>query len=98
LYSLEFDPRAKKEFDRLGAPIRQQLQKKLAERLIEPRVPADRLAGLPDCYKIKLRSAGYRLIYRVEDAMVVVFVIAVGKRDGRKRDVYDDALQRQAKP
>ncbi|MDO5667746.1 MAG: hypothetical protein Q4G44_07995 [Alcaligenaceae bacterium] len=26
-----------------------------------------RLSGMPDCYKIKLRSVGYRLIYQVND-------------------------------
>jgi len=36
---------------------------------------------LPDCYKIKLRSAGYRLVYQVLDLEVVVFVVAVDKRE-----------------
>ncbi len=44
---------------------------------------------MPDCYKIKLRSAGYRLIYRVDDDVVFVTVIAVGKRD--KQKVYEAA-------
>ncbi len=35
---------------------------------------------MTDCYKIKLRQAGYRLIYRVDDDMVNVSVIAVGTR------------------
>ncbi len=94
MYKLDFDPRAKREFDRLGIQIKRQLQKKLAQRLIEPRVQADRLSGMQDCYKIKLRSAGYRLIYRVEDDIVVVFVIAIGPRDSNKRDVYDVASLR----
>ncbi len=94
---LEFDARAKKEFDRLDRKIKRQLQKKLAERLIEPRIQADRLAHMPNCYKIKLRSAGYRLIYRVEDDVVVVFVIAIGQRDSRKNDVYDMASRRLKK-
>ena len=44
---------------------------------------------MPDCYKIKLRQAGYRLVYRVDDDTVFVTVIAVGKRD--KNGVYDTA-------
>lgn len=40
-----------------------------------------RLSGMPDCYKIKLRSAGYRLVYEVRDFEVVIVVIAVGKRE-----------------
>jgi len=49
--------------------------------LLDPRIEANRLAGLPDCYKIKLRSSGYRLVYQVVDDDVVVFVVAVDKRE-----------------
>ena len=41
-----------------------------------------RLRELPDCYKIKLRSAGFRLIYQVKDEVLTDMVIAVGKREG----------------
>lgn len=91
-YKLEFLPSARKEWDRLGATIRQQLVKKLRERLEQPRVPASALRGLPDHYKIKLRSLGYRLVYRVEDRRVTVIVVAVGKREGGA--VYEAALKR----
>ena len=36
---------------------------------------------MSDCYKIKLKAAGYRLVYRVEDDIMYVTVIAVGKRE-----------------
>lgn len=61
--------------------MREQLKKKLAQRLDNPRVPSAKLSGHPDRYKIKLRSVGYRLVYEVRDAEVVVVVIAVGKRE-----------------
>ena len=80
-FSLEFDQRALKEWHKLGDTVRQQFKKKLAEVLVNPRVEANRLRDLPDCYKIKLRSAGYRLIYQVIDQEVVVFVVAVDKRE-----------------
>jgi len=80
-YSLEFDQRALKEWHKLGDTIRQQFKKKLIEVLEHPRIEANRLQGLPDCYKIKLRSAGYRLVYQVLDHEVVVFVVAVDKRE-----------------
>ncbi|ECJ8653271.1 hypothetical protein FQB87_10915 [Salmonella enterica subsp. enterica] len=32
-------------------------------------------------YKIKLRGAGYRLVYSVEDEIITVTVIGVGKRE-----------------
>lgn len=91
-YSLEFVESALKEWRKLAPQIRDQFKKKLAERLEHPRVPSARLHNLPDCYKIKLRTAGYRLVYQVNDKLVVVTVIAVGKRD--KLRVYRAAGER----
>lgn len=91
-FELEFDPRAWKEWQKLGNTVRQQFKKKLAKVLVEPRVEANRLHSLPDCYKIKLRSAGFRLVYQVQDLRVVVFVVAVGKRE--REQVYLDADSR----
>ena len=47
---------------------------------------------MPDCYKIKLKSSGYRLVYQVIDEKVVVFVVSVGKRERSK--VYSEAVKR----
>lgn len=80
-YSLEFLPSALKEWEKLGHTVREQLKKKLRQRLELPRVPADALREMPNHYKIKLRTSGYRLVYRVEDERVVVVVVAVGKRE-----------------
>jgi mRNA interferase RelE/StbE len=77
-YRLEFLPSARKEWDKLGATRREQFKKKLAERLTRPRMQTDALRGMPDYYKIKLRAAGYRLVYRVEDERITVAVVAVG--------------------
>ncbi len=89
IYDLEFELRARKEFRKLGGALQLQFARKLKERLAHPRVEKDKLSGMEDCYKIKLRSAGYRLVYQVIDARVVVIVIAVGKRE--RSDVYDAA-------
>ncbi|MFN7102943.1 MAG: type II toxin-antitoxin system RelE family toxin [Pseudorhizobium sp.] len=91
-YSLEFLPSAQKEWEKLGATLRNQFKKKLGERLSRPRVAADALRGIPDHFKIKLRSAGYRLVYRVEDERITVVVVAVGRREGS--DVYEAARKR----
>ena len=80
-YSLEFVESALKEWRKLAPGIRDQLKNELRERLQNPHVPSARPHGLPDCYKVKLRTAGYRLVYRVNDKVVVVTVVAVGKRD-----------------
>lgn len=42
--------------------------------------------------KVLLRSAGFRLVYRVNDDALVLLTIAVGKRD--KSAVYDAAKLR----
>lgn len=66
---------------------------KEVNRALEPaHVPADALHGMPEHYKIKLRSAGYRLVYRVEEATITITVIAVGKRE--RNAVYKAAERR----
>ena len=91
-YNLEFLPSARREWDKLGASVREQFARKLKERVGNPRVPSAALHGMPDCYKIKLRAAGYRLVYRVEDARVTVVIVAVGRRD--RNEVYRIAMGR----
>jgi mRNA interferase RelE/StbE len=94
-YELAFVESALKEWRKLAAPIRAQFKSKLQERLQNPRVPSARLHNMPDCYKIKLRAVGYRLVYQVDDGVLVVTVIAVGKRD--KNTAYVAAQGRTKK-
>ena len=91
-YRLQFLPEAKAEWDKLDGSIRQQFAKVLLRRLDNPRVPAAALTAMPDCYKIKLRSAGFRLVYQVMDDKLLLLTIVVGKRD--KSAVYDLAKLR----
>ena len=80
-YEVEFLASALKEWKRLDANTREQFRKKLKERCENPRIPsAAKLYDAKDRYKIKLKSAGYRLVYQVEDDRLVVLVIAIGKR------------------
>ena len=94
-YELAFKPSALKEWGKLGANVREQFKKKLAERLEQPHVPSAALSGAANIYKIKLRQVGYRLVYVVEDQTITVTVVAVGKRD--RNAVYDAALSRLKK-
>ncbi len=57
-----------------------------------PKIEAHRLSGLPNCYKIKLRTLGYRLVYQVEDERITVLVLAIGKRE--KSKVYETTKSR----
>jgi mRNA interferase RelE/StbE len=91
-YRLFFKEEAKKEWDRLDSSIRSVFAKKLKERIKQPHIESARLSGMHDCYKIKLRNAGYRLVYQVRDKELVVSIIAVGKRD--KNAIYRVATKR----
>ncbi len=91
-FELRFKQEALAEWQQLDGSVRAQFKKKLAERLEQPRVPASKLSGHPDRYKIKLRSVGYRLVYEVRGTEVVVVVIAVGKRE--RNAVYVAAAKR----
>lgn len=91
-YRLRFIPAALKEWEKLGAPIKSQFKKKLAERLETLRAPAYKLSCYDSVYKIKLRSAGYRLAYEVVDDELFVYVLAVGKRETSK--VYSSLKKR----
>ncbi|MBK8751576.1 MAG: type II toxin-antitoxin system RelE/ParE family toxin [Candidatus Competibacteraceae bacterium] len=95
-YKLRFHELALTEWRKLDGSVRDPLKKKLAERLQFPRVPSAALSGMTDCYKIKLRGAGYRLVYRVDEAVLFVTVIAVGRRD--KNQVYETAGARFDQP
>ncbi|RUO59008.1 type II toxin-antitoxin system RelE family toxin [Pseudidiomarina insulisalsae] len=83
-YKLKFVPSAWKEWQRLAPPVKAQFKKKLEQRLHHPKVPKAKLSGYSSVYKIKLRAAGYRLIYEVVGDVLVVYVLAVGKRDKDK--------------
>ena len=91
-YKLEFKKSALKEWKKLGHTVKEQFKKKLKTRLENPHVPSAALSGAKNVYKIKLRNAGYRLVYTVSDETITVTVVAVGKRE--KNQVYNVALSR----
>jgi mRNA interferase RelE/StbE len=91
-FELAFLPSARKEWDKLDRTVKTHFKKKISERLENPRIAASQLSGMPDCYKIKLRSSGYRLVYQVYDGEVLVIVVAVGKRD--RSEIYKKARTR----
>jgi len=91
-YELGFLEEALKEWGKLDNNTREQFKSILTERLANPRVPAPKLSGHKDRYKIKLRSVGFRLVYEVRDSEVIVIVVAVGKRE--RNAVYKAAAKR----
>lgn len=91
-YGLAFLDEALKEWRKLDSLTRDQFKSKLAERLLNPKIPSARLHGAKECYKIKLRNAGFRLVYEVRDRELLVLVVAVGKRE--RNAVYKIAERR----
>lgn len=93
LYRLKFLPDALEEWKALDGSIRELLRKLLKKRLAQPHVPGSRLHGdLNFCYKIKLRKQGYRLVYAVEDDVLVVLVLAIDNREDLA--AYHSAISR----
>jgi mRNA interferase RelE/StbE len=92
-YKLKFLPEALKEWHQLDGSIKLILRKALKKRLVQPKVPGSELHGdLKDCYKIKLLKHGYRLVYTIEEQVLVVLVLAVDKRENSI--AYQSALYR----
>ena len=86
-YALDFTPSALKSWRKLGSAVRNQFADKLEERCRQPRALASKLSQMPNCYKIKQRRSGYRLVYEVDDATLILLVISVYRRS----KAYDKA-------
>lgn len=92
MYQVKIRDDALKAWNHLDSVIKQQFAKKLKKCCENPHIPALKLSGMPDCYKIKLRASGFRLVYKVIDNDLVIIVIAVGKRE--RSEVYKLAFKR----
>ncbi|MCZ6220851.1 type II toxin-antitoxin system RelE/ParE family toxin [Escherichia coli] len=91
-YAVKFRDDALKEWLKLDKSVQQQFAKKLKKCSENPHIPSARLHGLKDCYKIKLRASGFRLVYQVIDDMLIIAIAAVGKRE--RNNVYNLASER----
>ena len=81
-YELAIHPGAEKEWAKLDGSIKRRFKEKLAsERLKRPRVAKDALRELPDCYKIKITTPQYRLIYHVSDTKRLLTILSVATRE-----------------
>ncbi len=92
-YSIKVHADFVSELNKLNPIIKQQLRKKLDKIIENPHIPKNRLSGeLHNCYKIKLRKAGVRLVYQVNDDEIYILLLTVGKR--ADNEVYNAALTR----
>lgn len=92
-YRLQFVPSAWAEWQALDGSVKEPLRKLLKKRLDNSHVPGSELHGaLAGHYKIKLRKQGYRLVYGVQDDIVLVMVLAIDKSEDSA--VYQPAITR----
>ena len=90
-YELAIHPAAEKEWAKLDGSIKRRFKEKFAkEHLKHPRVAKDSLRDLPDCYKIKITTPQFRLIYHVNDTKRLLTTLSVASRD----DVYGELQSR----
>ena len=92
-YRLQFVPSAWAEWQKLDGSVKEPLRKLIKKRLDNPHVPGAVLHGaLAGHYKIKFNGQGYRLVYGVQDDVLIVMVMAVDKREDSV--VYQSAMAR----
>ena len=81
-YSVLIQPSAVKELQNLPVEQRRRIGKKIGSLADEPRpYGCEKLSG-DDLYRI--RQGNYRVVYSIEDKVLVVLVVRIGHR----RDVY----------
>lgn len=82
-YRIELRPAAVRVLRKLDPQVRRRVQGAIALLAQDPRPPGARaLQGRPG---LRVRVGDYRIIYTVEDDVLLVVVVRLGHR----RDVYD---------
>lgn len=89
-YELAIHAEAEREWARLDGSVKKRFKAKLQERLQQPRLAKDALRELTDCYRIKITTPQYRLVYHVDDAVRCLTILSVAIRE----DVYTALKQR----
>jgi mRNA interferase RelE/StbE len=84
IYRVAFSAAARKQLARLDRPIQTRILKAIALLAAHPRPPAARkLVGQTDLWRI--RTGDYRVIYRIEEATLVIAIATVGHRGSAYR-------------
>jgi mRNA interferase RelE/StbE len=82
-YRVELRPAAVRSLRRVDPQIRERIRGAIALLAADPRPPASRqLKGRPGR---RVRVGDYRIIYTIQDEVLLIVVVAVGHR----REVYD---------
>ena len=82
-YRIELRPAALRSLRKLDPQIRRRVQGAIALLADDPRPPGARKLKGRDAFRVRVGS--YRMIYAVEDDVLLVVVVTLGHRS----DVYD---------
>jgi len=96
MYNFKFHKEAERDLSKLNNSVRQLFAKKLRQILKNPEIGKDlgnknnlKLSGLK---KVYFDNKRYRIVYQVKEKELIIYLIAIGKRDNFK--VYKDASSR----
>ena len=99
MYNFKFYEEAEKDLSKLNNSIKQLFVKKLTQIINNPEIGKDLgnknnliLAGLK---KVYFDNKRYRIVYEVKEKVILIHIIAIGKRDDMK--VYKQAHARYKK-
>jgi mRNA interferase RelE/StbE len=96
MYDFKFHPEAEKELGKLNKSVQVLFIKALKKILTSPELGIDlghkNNLDLSGCKKMYFDHKRYRIVYKVIDDEVMIYLIAIGKRD--KMDVYTKASER----
>lgn len=89
-FKISFHPKAKKEFDKLDGQIKRHIEAVFKKLSLNPDEFPHKPLGhqnnldLSNCYKIKLKSQGYRVVYELHEQHCNILILAINKRDNHK--------------
>ena len=79
MYAIEFLPSAARELANLDLATRRRVARRITQLAEEPRGAGSvKLRGADDVWRA--RVGDYRILYRIEDEVLIVLVIKVGHR------------------
>lgn len=78
MYSIRVEPAAQRALAKVDGSVRDRLRAAIALLAQDPRPPAARRLVGRDAWRVRIGD--YRIIYEIEDSMLVVVVVALGHR------------------